>query len=138
MSTTRVYVDGSWSASNPEVVGWGVVVAGSEPVVSFAGKVETEGADALHQVAGELAAAMRAVIWAKKQGFTDIVILHDYIGVAAWVQGTWKCKNTFTQQYRAFMLEHAKTGILIRFEKIAGNNPADVLARSITGAQDRH
>lgn len=131
----RISVDGSWSANNPDKVGW-AYVSDDQSLIGFD---SIPNHDNQRQVLGEMKAAMEAVKVAMNAGYKCIIIAYDYDGVELWVTSEWKAKTKHTQQYRDWMRGRINRGIDIRFEKIdAATNPADVLARSQTGAKDRH
>lgn len=135
--TATIYVDGSWSGNNGNVVGWAYVIRTSKGDITMSGKL-TGNICAMHQVGGELKAAMEAVHDAVDAGYNEVVIMHDYIGVSRWIDGRWKTKNEWTRKYAAYM-NAMKKKINIRFIQVAGSdNPADKAARAITGAKDRH
>ena len=127
------YVDGSFSGSN---YGWGFAIYnGNELIHSDCGTGTNADAVSMRNVAGELAATLRAVQWAVKNN-RKIVIHHDYIGISAWVTGEWKTKNELTQKYAAYMNRYSNS---FTFNKVkghsgnVGNNVADKLARKALG-----
>lgn len=128
-----VYVDGSFSNGR---YSWSYVVYNGDTVVhEDYGVGKNPDAVSMKNVAGELAAAMRAAKWARANN-VSIVIHHDYQGVASWVDGSWKAKNDFTRAYRDFMQKFKN---IVQFNKVAGhtgipgNERADQLARQALG-----
>lgn len=128
----HIYVDGSYMKGQ---YGWAFVVYdGEERVFSDYGLGEQAEAVAIRNVAGELAATMRAIKWAKDHlaGKQGIVIHHDYMGIAAWAEGSWQAKNPFTQAYAQFVKPALKW---VQFQKVQGhsgvegNELADKLAK---------
>jgi ribonuclease H-related protein len=123
-----VYVDGSFNGGN---YAWAFAVF-DDGVEIFrnSGVGENPEAIKIRNVAGELAATMRAIRWADKQGVT-ITIHHDYTGIAAWAKGDWQAKSEFTQAYVKFVRPHLGW---IEFSKVdghtgvAGNELVDQLA----------
>jgi len=134
-----IYVDGSFDKEK-YLYGWAYVVYDGDQLVSTGSGVgEDSEAASIHNVAGELAAVMRAVKWAIEQNIRPVVIHHDYTGIAAWALGDWKAKNKFTQAYAKFIAPHNHW---ISFNKVkghtgvAGNELADKLAgEAIRGQQ---
>lgn len=132
MRTVDIYTDGSFREGN---YSWAYVVyENSQEIFADSGIGKNEEALSMRNVAGELSAVMRALNWAKKQGDIEkLNIYHDYEGVRAWVNGSWKAKNPFTQQYAAFMRPFYSTGFVV-FNKVTGhsgnrgNERADELA----------
>lgn len=111
-----VYVDGSFKGAN---YSWAFAVFLKEDeVYRDCGAGTNPEAAAIRNVAGELAATMRAIQWADQQKIS-IIIHHDYIGIAAWATGEWKAKNTFTQAYVQFVRPYLQQ---IKFCKVAGHS----------------
>ncbi|MHC1746303.1 MAG: viroplasmin family protein [Negativicutes bacterium] len=111
-----VYVDGSFNGVN---YGWAFAVfLGEDEIYRECGVGTNPEAAIIRNVAGELAATMRAIQWADKQKI-PIIIHHDYTGIAAWAKGEWKAKNTFTQAYAQFVQPYLPQ---IKFYKVAGHS----------------
>ena len=131
----EVYVDGSFTIKRPDVVGWGWFHSHDD---NAKGGLEGD-ICALHQVGGEIHAAMDAISYWYSRGELELTILHDYIGVREWANGGWRAKNPHTKEYIAFIKEYRAKGMKINFVKIdAAANPADELARWATGAEYAH
>jgi len=112
-----IYVDGSYKNGN---YGWAFVVySGSEVIFSDSGVGTNSEVAAMHNVAGELAATMRAIKWAEQQDIDSVTIHHDYMGIAKWAIGEWKAKNKFTQAYASFVAPYLKW---VQFNKVAGHS----------------
>lgn len=125
------YVDGSYF--NGEY-SWGMAIYEKNQLIFKAnGKGTSEEAAKLHNVAGEVAGAMEAVLWAEAQGLEHITICHDYVGISEWALGHWKTNTPLTTHYAAFMKERRG---LVTFVKVAGhtgvegNELADKLAKA--------
>ena len=111
-----VYVDGSFNDGN---YSWAFAVFWEdEEIFHDSGVGKNQDAAAIRNVAGELAATMRAIQWADKQK-ASIVIHHDYTGIAAWATGEWKAKNNFTQSYAKFVQPYLAQ---IKFCKVTGHS----------------
>lgn len=130
----RAYVDGSWIDGR---IGYGAVVLhGEAPVMEFSGAVPTDYAAGTRQVAGELVAAGKVIAWCKANGIREIEVYHDYIGVAAWPEGTWKANQPLTQRYAKFVRE---SNVRVHFIKVKAhsgdrwNDYADALAKRGAG-----
>ncbi len=54
---------------------------------------------AMRNVAGEVLGAMKAMTYAKEQGYQKLTLYFDYQGIESWALGTWKRNNTLTQEY---------------------------------------
>lgn len=127
------YVDGSFDAKT-RVYGAGAIVYWEGGVE----RIRRSGADpdlaAMHNVAGEILAAMAAVEFAKAHGARRIVIHHDYEGIARWPRGDWKTGRPGTKAYAEAMRE-AGASLKIEFAKVLAhsgntwNDEADRLAK---------
>lgn len=127
-----IFVDGSYMKGR---YGWGFAVyEAGRLVFTQNGVGQSPAAAKLHNVAGEMAAAREAVLWAEAQGLEEmgITICHDYEGIAAWPLAQWQARLPQTQEYAAFMQPRLDW---VRFQKVAGhtgvegNELADSLAR---------
>jgi ribonuclease HI len=129
-----VYVDGSFD-KHSGYFGYGGVVLYQGQVSKYKGGRNTSDLAKMRNVAGEIIAAMQAVKIALEANAKQVVIFHDYMGIAEWALGTWQAKNTYTQEYRDFMQAKGKE-ITIGFSKVAAhtgntyNEMADQLAKS--------
>lgn len=139
--TLCCYVDGSFNDSIPNYSFGLVCVCNGTIVHSAGGTGKNAEATSMRQIAGELLGAMQALVYARKQGYAQVVILHDYKGVSMHAEGTWKRTNPFSIVYydwmQAFFSDNP--GMSVRFRKVdahAGNRNnelADVLAKTAIG-----
>ncbi|RPA65024.1 reverse transcriptase-like protein [Aerococcus agrisoli] len=133
-ASMSVYVDGSFDKSSGYFGYGGVVLYQGEVSKYSGGRNDAEFAKQ-RNVAGEVIAAMQAVNIALKANAKQVVIFHDYMGIAEWALGSWQAKNKYTQEYRDFMQAKAKE-IAIGFTKVAAhtgdtyNEMADQLAKN--------
>ncbi|GAA0447827.1 ribonuclease H family protein [Lentibacillus halophilus] len=128
-----VYVDGSYAKGR---YSWALAVYDKDGLIHSDAGIGTDAkAGSMNNVAGELAAAMRAAKWARSND-KSIVIHHDYQGISSWVDGSWRAKNDMTQAYQSFMTNYRD---IVSFNKVAGhtgvegNELADRLAREALG-----
>ncbi|MCR5176312.1 MAG: ribonuclease H family protein [Anaerovibrio sp.] len=125
------FVDGSYF--NGEY-SWGMAIyENGNLIFQDKGKGTSSEAAKLHNVAGEVTAAMEAVLWAEAQGVEHITICHDYVGISEWALGHWKTNTSLTGEYATFMQQRKE---LVTFVKVAGhtgvpgNELADKLAKA--------
>lgn len=129
----KVYTDGCFA--NGEV-GWGFVAVDETNKVIGEGFGNASGLDtASRNVTGEIWAALEGVSFCVENGYTDVNVCHDYIGVAAWVQGAWETKKVLTKMYKRNMLMlRDDYKVSLTFTKVKGhsgdkwNDKADKLA----------
>jgi len=134
----EAYIDGSFSRGR---VGWGMVLLrDGDKIHETFGTLDDPALVKMHQVAGELKAAMETVAWAERQGITTIRIYFDYTGIMHWAKGSWKTNNPATAAYRDFMNRQRSTVIeWIKVPAHSGNrwnDYADMLAKKGTAAKD--
>lgn len=128
------YVDGSYNVKTGEY-GCGVVFFYEGMEWRIARKGEDETLAGMRNVAGEILGAQLAMCEAKKRGIKELVIVHDYQGIASWCLGEWKTNKEGTRAYKA-CYDSVKGDVNIRFKKVKGhsgdrwNDLADELAKS--------
>lgn len=133
--TLTAYVDGSYNKHIDETIyGAGIVLLhpdNRKETISLKG---TKGIE-LHNVAGELSAAMYAMKQAKDNGYKKLTLYYDYVGIENWLNGCWKTKNKYTKLYNQYYIQKIKPYIEIEFVKIKShsknmyNDEADLLAK---------
>ena len=143
MKKLIAYVDGSFNVKTKEI-GAGIVfidASTGKVIHETSKKVKNTNVTALRNVAGELSATMRAVLFAEYYNYDSITIYYDYNGIAKWANHEWKAKNVYTQAYEQFMIKHSSK-IHIEFQKVNAhtgdiyNNMADVLAKKACGIKE--
>jgi ribonuclease HI len=131
----KAYVDGSFDKVQG-AYGTGVVVLKDGQVIKQA---SIRGANAMfvdsYQIAGEVIGCLYAVDWAKKNGFNEIEIYYDYMGIEMWATGKWKT-NKPVSQYYAETYKRLSEGMKVTFFKVKAhtgdfyNERADELAKA--------
>ena len=115
----KIYTDGSFIEGKGYA--WAYTIEQRGEIISENFGVGTnEEAASMRNVAGELAATIRAVVESYDRGYKHIHICHDYLGVSLWAEGGWKAKNKFTQWYATFM-QHKMVDMDITFEHVKGH-----------------
>ena len=128
------YVDGSFNKKE-SIYSYGVVIIKpDENILEFSGIGQNAEAASEWNIAGELLGAMSAVKWASDNGYSGILIKHDYEGIARWANGEWQAKKYCSQNYVKFLSKY-KGKITVDFEKVPAhsgvkyNEAADRLAK---------
>lgn len=133
-TTINIYVDGSYHLGR---YSWAFAAYDGDTLLySASGVGEDPEAAKLRNVSGEIDAARMAIEWAETNNIRPITIHHDYSGIAAWAEGSWRAKNKFTAEYANFA---ASRLTWVRFNKVVGhsgvtgNELADQLASEALG-----
>ena len=130
------YVDGSYN-QKLKVYGSGVVYITDDKELELMKSYD----DSYHihrNVAGEVKASELAIEKAIEDKKEQIIIYHDYQGIASWANGDWKTNNDLTKAYKSF-IDQARKKIKIDFVKVKGhsndknNDKADLLAKEAAG-----
>ena len=129
-----IFVDGSYYQSR---YSWAFAVYEDDKLIfANSGVGQDEEAAKMNNVAGELAAAVEAMKWAEENKRQPIMIHHDYSGIAAWAEGSWKAKNRFTEAYAKFAsarLNWINFTKVVGHTGVAGNELVDKLAKEALG-----
>ena len=132
------YVDGSYN-QKLKVYGSGVVYITDDKELELMKSYD----DSYHihrNVAGEVKASELAIEKAIEDKKEQIIIYHDYQGIASWANGDWKTNNDLTKAYKRF-IDQAKKKIKIDFVRVKGhsndkfNDKADQLAKEAAGIE---
>lgn len=135
------YVDGSFNDKISNY-GYGLLCVYNGAIVHYAGGIgKNEAATSMRQIAGELLGAMHGLQFARRNGYSNVVIFHDYVGVAYHATGFWKRKQAFSVLYYDWMQNFFKENpsIKVDFQKVEAhtghlyNELADVLAKRAIG-----
>lgn len=127
-----VYVDGSYSKSQKRS-GYGCVFVENEKIIHKISK-EVKVEEDLWNVSAEIEGVLGAVEWSIQNGYKNLTIYHDYIGLSHWMDGTWKAKKNTTRQY-VDKMNKLSANIKLKFIKVKAhsndllNDLADELAK---------
>ncbi|AVP49388.1 ribonuclease H family protein [Williamsoniiplasma luminosum] len=130
------YTDGSFDPLT-NTYSYGTVILWKDKVIKMSQRFDNQIIVALRNVAGELEGAKRAMKFAQSNKIKELIIHHDYIGVAKWSLGQWKANLPYTQEYVAFAQQIQKD-VKLNFVWVKGhsgdhyNELADQLAGQAT------
>ena len=135
--TASAYVDGSYSNSTKEFA-YGVVLFYNNLELRLSEKFSDLNYAEMRNVAGEIKGAERAMRYCVEKGIKNLVIYHDYEGIARWCTGEWKANKTGTKEYKAYY-DSLAGRLNVTFCKVKAhsgntyNDAADKLARASLG-----
>ena len=131
------YVDGSYRSDTGEF-SYGMVILQDGQEQCFGQKMTDKELALMHNVAGEIKGSEAAMQYAMDHDIQEIVIYHDYEGIAKWCTGAWKANKEGTKAYQAFY-QNAVKKVKVHFVKVKGhsndkyNDMADQLAKKALG-----
>lgn len=133
----QIYVDGSFNKQT-KTYGSGWLVVQNGKILdegSFRGDAKGEvDYSSSFQVPGEVFGSLKAMEWALDNGYSEVYIAYDYMGIEAWATGQWQARSEIAKRY-VKELEPIKEKLTIHFVKIAAhtgeefNERADYLAK---------
>lgn len=136
MKQAEIYSDGSWYKGK---AGYGaLILENGETVHTLSGAVNEASYLKHRQVAGELEAVRKSLMWCIEKGYQQVTVYYDYLGIQYWAEGNWQAKTAMTQDYRAWI---NSLSIDIVFQKVKAhsgnkyNDQADRLAKAGCGAE---
>lgn len=133
----EAYVDGSYNSRTNEF-SYGMIILRNGEELKYAEKYADKEMASMHNVAGEIKGAEAAMRYAVENSLKEIIIYHDYEGIAKWCLGEWKANKEGTKAYKEYY-DSVKNKVDITFVKVAGhsnnkyNDIADELAKQVLG-----
>ncbi len=132
-SEAVAYVDGSFNSAKG-IFGCGVVFLynGSEKYISES--FDDKSLADMHNVAGEIMGAIRAMELCLEKGIKSLTIYFDYNGIEKWASGEWKTNRDGTAMYKKFC-DSVSDRLTVSFVKVKShsgdkyNDMADALAK---------
>lgn len=131
--TMEAYVDGSYEQLYKTYGSGAVILYKDEEVRLKASGKEPSLVD-MRNVAGEIIAAKMAMEFALDHDMGELILYHDYEGIAKWCTKAWKANKEGTKAYAAFY-DSIKDQLQVKFVKVKAhsgnhyNEIADQLAK---------
>ena len=131
------YVDGSFDQTTGCYASGLIIFFGNEEV-RISHKYDNPSMASMRNVAGEIMASVEAMRYCLSIGIKELIIYHDYEGIAKWPTGAWKTEKDGTKAYKEFY-EKVCTKLTVKFVKVKGhsgdeyNDVADYLAKEALG-----
>ena len=114
----HVYVDGSYNVTT-EKYSYGVVAVRNDIVEYIESNAAKDNSKSnIRQIAGELEAAIKGVEYALSCNDKEVIIFHDYEGVAHHATGYWERREPSSVEYYKKMNELMNKGIEVIFVKV--------------------
>ena len=137
------YVDGSFNEGLANYSFALVCVQNGKVVGLDYGQGNNPEAVSMRQIGGELLGAIKALIYAQKNGHKEVVVFHDYKGTAYHATGYWKRDTEFSRIYFDWMQTFFKrySDVKVHFVKVDAhtgddfNEIADGLAKKALGIE---
>ena len=133
------YVDGSFDLPTFRY-SYGVAIIDEDKEIHLSGVGRNSEMAKMRNVAGEIMGAMAAMQYAKDHGLKEIMIVHDYAGIAEWCLGNWRANKVETENYKQFY-DNISKDVKVRFQKVKGhsgdkyNDIVDALAKRALGIE---
>lgn len=131
------YVDGSYHPGL-HAYSCGAVLFYEGEKIEFSQRYDDPEMADMRNVAGEIMGAVSVINYCIQNGIKNLVVYHDYEGVAKWANGDWKANKPGTQAYAKTCTE-AREKLALSFVKVKGhsgdryNDEADILAKKALG-----
>ena len=128
------YVDGSYEKRTGKAGFGAVFIVNNEVIHTEAKSTPVDPENNLWNVSAEISGVLFAVKWAIDNGYKDIHVHYDYMGLEKWYTKEWQAKNAVTKAYAQTMQDYDRY-INIHFYKVAAhtgvefNELADELAK---------
>lgn len=132
------YVDGSFNELRGQ---WGYgayLYDAADPEQNWTLSGSGEACAEMRNVTGELTATLNALQMAVAMGYEEVIVHHDYAGIAFWPNGDWKSNNKLTRHYD-WAVNVLRNKLHIDFVKVAAhtgvlyNEKVDQLAKQACG-----
>ena len=137
-NVVTAYVDGSFIEGIDRYAYGLLLILPNGERIEDSGYQDKEEALISRNVAGELLGAMIAIEKTSQLGYENLIIIHDYEGIARWYKGEWKAKSYVAIEYLKFVDKY-RGKIKVNFEWVKGhsgdanNDLVDRLAKDALG-----
>lgn len=111
----KLYVDGSF-VKGVAAAGWAYAAVENDVLVQEEFGYSTQHLES-RNISGECMAAMKAIDWLVATG-KRAQLIHDYMGLSAWLTGDWKHESAIAKRYYIGYHRHLH---LLDFVKIKGH-----------------
>ncbi len=101
-NNVSAYIDGSYNQKTGTYGYGGFVIENNQKHI-IQGCGQDKNVASMRNVAGELLGAMNAIKYASTQGYKNLTIYYDYIGIEAWPTGKWSANNEYTKKYKEYV-----------------------------------
>ncbi|MDN6194113.1 MAG: ribonuclease H1 domain-containing protein [Alkalibacterium gilvum] len=133
-NTLIAYVDGSFD-KRTKIYSYGAVLLKNNTVIKELSNSANDPKYAeSFQIAGECFGALNAIRWAIKNGYKELSIYYDYLGIEMWATGQWRANKIVSKDYVKYFRSYASK-IDVSFIKVKAhtgvtyNERADELAK---------
>ena len=134
------YVDGSYNPTT-KTVGYGLVMLkDNQAIIRDIGTFINDPNAESRNITGEVKGSMKAMDIAVANGFKEVNIYYDYMGIEKWATGEWKANKELTRAYKEIYKLRSKQ-VKINFVKVKAhtgnkwNEEADRLAKLGAGIE---
>lgn len=137
-NTLVAYVDGSFNKEK-YIYGYGcVLIKDGQVIKKIYGKGKHHDYVGMRNVAGEIFGSEVAIEYAIENGYDEVIVYYDYMGIEKWATKKWQANKPGTKAYQKKCQEYFKK-INVIFQKVAAhtgvtyNEMADGLAKKAVG-----
>lgn len=129
------YVDGSYEHSIKKYGSGILLIKDNNTILEKSIGGNEEDMISMRNVAGEVKAAEFAMTYCIENGYKNLLLHYDYLGIENWCTGLWKANKEGTKKYRDIYKEYINKGLKVKFLKVKAhsgnkfNDKADMLAK---------
>lgn len=134
----KIYVDGSFDVKTNRFSYGMAVIYSDGSIVKVSQAFDDPDYAEMRNVAGEIHGAMAAIKYCARNYIRDVIIYHDYDGIAKWPLREWQANKKGTQEYVEFY-DRYKNLVNVEFRHVKGhsndtyNDLVDSLAKQALG-----